>query len=104
MRVMVPGGHWTVSFQPSSLGSGGDGGGEEAELLCALVGEDVEDAAVEDLEAHQVEVHGVGVLGEIDELPDLGGVEAGLLGDGLVPVLAVEQHDHGVAGPCRGSR
>ena len=25
MRVTVPGGHWTVSFQPSSLGSGGTG-------------------------------------------------------------------------------
>jgi hypothetical protein len=44
-----------------------------------------------------VEVHGVGVFGEVDELPDLGGVELGSLGDGLVPVLAVEQHDHGAS-------
>ena len=55
----------------------------------------VEGAAVEDLEAHQVEVHGVGVFGEVDELPDFGGVELRKLGGGLVPVLAVDEHDHG---------
>ncbi len=44
-----------------------------------------------------MQVHGVRVFGEIDELPDLGGVEFGSFSDGLVPVLAVEQHEHGVA-------
>ena len=37
------------------------------------------------------------VIGEIDELPDFGGIELRGLGDGLVPVLAVEQHEHGIA-------
>ena len=76
MRVIHAGG---PGRRPSSrvrwargLSAGARKGG-----CCCSVGEDVELAAVEDLEAHQVEVHGVDVLGEIDELPDLGGVEAG---------------------------
>ena len=94
MRVTVPAGHWTVSFQPSSLGAGGTAGAVKRRFLVRQVLAGVEGAAVEDLEAHEVEVHGVGVFGEVDELPDLGGVEFGGLGDGLVPALAVEEHDH----------
>jgi hypothetical protein len=35
---------------------------------------DIEGAAVEDLEADEVQMHGVRVFGEVEELPDLGGV------------------------------
>src|SRR5271170_1977241 len=65
--------------------------------LIVLIGEDIEDAAVEDLEANEVEMHGMKVLGQIDELPDFSGVEARCFGDGFMPVLAVEQHEHRVA-------
>src|SRR5580704_2733160 len=65
--------------------------------LVVLIGEDIEDAAVEYLETNEVEVHGVKVLGQIDELPDFSGVETRCFGDGFMPVLAVEQHEHGVA-------
>jgi hypothetical protein len=58
--------------------------------------EGVKGASVEDLEAHQMDVHGVGVFCLVDELPDFGGVEFGKLGGGLMPVFVVEQHDHGV--------
>ena len=40
----------------------------------------------------------MGIFGLIDELPDFGGVQARLLGDGLMESFAVEQHDHRVAG------
>src|ERR1700722_15190865 len=61
--------------------------------------EGVEAAAVEELEAHQGDVHGVSVFGLVDELPYLGGVEFWSFGDGLVPALAVEEHDHRVGDP-----
>ena len=73
------------------------GGGEVLHLLEHVEAIGLKDAAVEYLETHQVKVHGVGVLGEVDELPDFCGVEARLLGNGLVPVLAVYEHDHRVA-------
>ncbi len=58
--------------------------------------EGVEGAAVEELEAHEVDVHGVRVFCLVDELPDFGGVEFWKLGGGFVPVLVVDEHDHGV--------
>ncbi len=65
-------------FPAEFVGLGWGGWGEEAQLLVHQILEDIEGAAVENLEAHQVEVHGMGVFGLVDELPDLGGVEAGL--------------------------
>src|ERR1700722_5982290 len=65
--------------------------------LVVLIGKDVEDAAVENLEANEVQVHGVKILGQIDELPDFGGVKTRCFDDGFMPVLAVEQHEHRVA-------
>ncbi len=56
--------------------------------------EGIESAAVEDLEAHEMNVHGVRVLGLVNQLPDLGGIEFGELGGGFVPVLVVDEHDH----------
>ena len=76
------------------------GRGSRREIACSLIiliFEDVEDTAIENLEANEMQVHGVGVFGEVDELPDLGGVELWGFGDGLVPMLVVEQHEHGVA-------
>ena len=78
------------------VGLGWDGGREIAKTLVVAIREDVECAPVEDLEAHKMKVHGVRVFGEVDELPDLGGIELGGFGNGLVPSLAVEQHEHGV--------
>ncbi len=43
-----------------------------------------------------MDMHGVRVFCLVDELPDFGGVEFGKLGGGLVPVLVVDEHDHGV--------
>ena len=54
--------------------------------------------AVENLEAHRVQVNGVRVVGGIDEAPDLGAVEGGLFGDGIVPVATVQQKQDGLAG------
>ncbi len=42
-----------------------------------------------------MKVDGVGVVGEVDEVPDFGGVEERSLGDGHVPVSVVEQHGDG---------
>ena len=72
------------------------GGANIANPLVILIVEDVEDTTIEYLEADQMEVHGMKIFGEVDELPDLGGVELGGFGNGLVPSLAVEQHEHGV--------
>ena len=89
-RVTVLAGHWMVSFQPSSLGAGGWRGCSKAHFFGGHVLECVEGAAVEDLEAHKMEVHGVRVFCLVDELPDLGGVEFWKLGGGLVPAFVVE--------------
>ena len=95
MRVTMAGSARTVSFHPIRSGAGGWTGPVIAQRALCLIVEGVEAAAVEDLEADQVEMDGVGVVGEVDELPDLGGVEDGLFGDGLVPGGVVEQHAHG---------
>ena len=68
----------------------------------SLEEEVVEGAAVEKLEADEVDVNGVGVLGEIEDLPDLGGVEGGFFGDGHVPGGVVEGHAHGILDPVHG--
>ncbi len=52
-------------------------------LLGLEVLEDIERAAIEDLEADEVQMHGVRCL------------QFGCLGDGLVPALAVDEHQHG---------
>ena len=57
--------------------------------------EDIERAAIEDLEANEVQMHGVGVFGEVDELPYFGRIEFGCLGDGFVPAFAIDEHEHG---------
>lgn len=74
-----------------------DGAGEMKFLVHEVLG-GVEGAAIEDLKAHHVQMHGMNIFGEVDELPDFGGVEFRELGGGFVPVLAVDQHDHGPGG------
>jgi hypothetical protein len=71
-----------VSFQPSSLGVGGFGRGGETQVFVGHVLEGVEGAAVEDLEAHQMNVHGVGVFSLVDELPGGGELRTCRWGDG----------------------
>ncbi len=66
------------------------------ELVFVLIEKDVEGAAVENLEADEMQVDGVGIFSEIHQLPDFGGVEDGFLGDGRVPRGLVEQHAHGL--------
>ena len=83
-------------FPSHFFGRGGLGGSEEVQRALGLIFKGVERAAVEDLEADQMQVDGVGVVGEVDELPYLRGVEDGLLGDGGVPWGVVEQHAHRV--------
>lgn len=80
------------------VGGRRDGGGGGLKLFVHEEGGGVEGAAVEDLEAHQMEMHGVSVLSEVNKLPDLSGVELGFLRGGLMPALAVEQHDHRAGG------
>src|SRR5579862_2263327 len=88
----------TGNVLPSHLaGSESVGGSGEDDLAGELVDSYIEGPAVEHLEADHVQVDGVGVVGEIDEGPDLGGVEDGSFGDGHVPVRAVEEHDAGAA-------
>src|SRR6266508_360290 len=55
----------------------------------------LERLAVDDLELHLVDVDGVGVFGEVVELPDLGGSQRRVLGDRIVPA----QVDRVLAGP-----
>lgn len=67
------------------------------ELFVREIVVDGEALAVEDLEAHHVQMDRVDVFGEVDEGPDFGRVELDDFGHGFDPVLAVEEHDHGVA-------
>ena len=58
----------------------------------------VEDATVKDMEANQVNVHGIGRSSvRLTNSQTSVVLMAGRIGDGLVPILAVEQHEHGVA-------
>ena len=83
---------------PSGL-AGGWWAGDADELEAALdEGSVVEALALEDLELNQMEMHGVGVVGGVDETPLLDGVEAGKFGDGLVVAFAIDEH----AGTFRG--
>src|SRR5271166_2529107 len=77
------------------LGGGRLGETEEVEYALGLIFEGVKGAAVEDLEAHQVQVDGVRVVGEVDKLPYLDGVQDGLFSNRRVPRGVVEQHAHG---------
>src|SRR5580658_11225811 len=91
MRVTVSG--WTamVSFQPVSPGSGG------ADVVEFSVVEeiiDIEGAAVEQLKTDQVQMDGVQILRGVDQFPNLDGIEPRRLGYLVMPVLAVEQHQH----------
>ena len=85
MRVIIPAGHWITSFQPRSLGSGCCAGTQEVQLTVHHVGKWIEDAPVEKLEAHQMKMHGMHILGQVRELPDLGRVQLWRLRDRLVP-------------------
>ena len=96
MRVIMPGSARAVSFQPDSRGSGGTGRTGEADHALGHVLEGVDGAAVKYLESDQVQVDGVRVLGEVDQFPDLRGVQYGLLGYGSHPGRVVEEHAHGL--------
>jgi len=73
---------------------GRPGGAGVTERAFRLEFEGIEAAAVENLEADQMQVNGVRVVGEVEELPYLRSVEDGLFGDGRVPRGVVEQHAH----------
>ena len=64
--VTSPGFIRTVSFQPISLASGGVGG----PVKCSLPGTPRKGLPLNDLHVHQVEMDGMGVAGEIEDLPD----------------------------------
>ena len=66
-----------MSLKPLSHGSGGRGAHEPDRLAGLPVLVDDERLPVDDLEGDLVDVHGVGVGGEVVDLPDLGGADAG---------------------------
>ena len=85
----------TVSFHPISLASGGVASPTKAKVSGVHEFEPIEAAAIEDLKTNQVQVDWVHVIGEVDELPDLGAIEVRFFGDRHVPRGFIEQHAHG---------
>ena len=59
------------------------------QLAVVQIRENIERAAIEDLESHQVEMDGMGILGQIDQAPDLDRVECRILSHRFMPVRAV---------------
>lgn len=70
----------------------GNGGGSVDEFVFVQVGEEIERAPIQDLKSHQMEMNWMGVVREIDEVPDLDRIESRRLGYGFVPELTVQQH------------
>ena len=68
MRVTMPGFARTVSFQPASLAPGGIAAPMKRSLPLASDNRIVEAPAVENLEAHQVQMNRMRIVGEIDQL------------------------------------
>ena len=98
IRVATPGVATTVSFHPASPGGGGTAGPSQRTVPDVQVLVGVEELTLEDLKAHEVQVDRVRVLGHVEKLPHLHRAELRLLRHGVVPVRAVEQHQHPVRG------
>ena len=94
MRVTILGSARTISFQPASTRRGRDCVADEAELSRGLVGKGVKPSPVQNLKADQMEMDGMRVIRQVDERPDLGGIEHRSFRNWIVPVLAVKQHLH----------
>ena len=62
IRVTICESACTVSFQPASLGSGGCGGPDKVKLTFGLEEPRLVGLPVEDLEAHQVQMNGMGIV------------------------------------------
>ena len=75
----------TVSLKPVSHGSGGIGVGARNDLNGPVSFVDKDRLAVDDLEEHLVDVHGVGVNGGVVELPDFSAPTAGFSVTGSIP-------------------
>ena len=90
-----------VSFQPISFGSGGVAGSVYRSVPVDHVLESVKAPAIENLKAHQVQVNGVHIVGEVHEFPDFRGIEHRFLGDGHMPRRLVQQHPHGFGYPLQ---
>ena len=85
-------------FPSHFVGVGWREGAEVVKFAAACICESLEGAAIEDLEADEMEMDRMNVVSEIHQVPNLSGVEDGLFGYRLMPVGAVEEHQHSITG------
>src|SRR5579862_10026844 len=83
---------------PALVWLGRDSRGQETKLFFQLVSRRLIVLAVEYLEADRMQMNRMGIIGGIDEAPDLGRVLHGLFADGVVPIAAIQQQQHGFSG------
>ena len=96
----------TVSLVPVSHSFGGPirAGDEHSGLHRHAVGIRLQLLPVDDLELHQVNMDGMGVGGEVIDLPDLGGTQVRVLGDGVHELqryreaIGIKSTQHGLGG------
>lgn len=53
-------------------------------------------AAIQHLETHEMEMNRMNVVSEIHQVPNLSGVDDGFLGNRLMPISGVKQHQDGL--------
>lgn len=90
--VIVMGSTRTVSFQPRSLAVSSTAG-PVSTIFRQLIDRKIEGPAIQNLKADEVQMDRVGIIGEINERPDLGGVQHWSLGHWHIPMRAIQQHD-----------
>ena len=71
---------------------------QEVQLTLGLIEPGLVGLAVEDLEAHQVQMNGMGIVGGIDQGPDFGRAQHRLFRDRHTPMRSIQQQFYGIAG------
>src|SRR5581483_1391081 len=75
---------------------GRNSGASESEDVLVLIGKSIEAPAIENLKSNEMEMNGMGVVGQVHQIPYLHRIEGGIFSDGRRPSGVVQEHEDGI--------